>query len=51
MGEKTNAREIEAYKARKDSLHKRKEPPAINIYMAYSIYFREAWRNALKRYS
>ena len=50
MVEKSKVRKFEGYKFKKDLL-KRKEPPEMNIYKAYSIYFREAWRNALKRYS
>lgn len=51
MEEKSKVRKFEGFKFKKDLLLKRNEPPVLNVYRAYSIYFREAWRNALKRYS
>ena len=51
MVEKSNASKFEGFKLKKDLLLKRNESPVLNVYKAYSIYFREAWRNALKRYS
>ena len=51
MKEKINARQDMVKEFKNNALRRKKESPASNIHRAYTIYFREAWRNALKRYS